>query len=128
MNTNYNKYLKKLNNESVKETLTLTFNRVFPKILSLYEDEKIQAQVFISFSELLQSAAANGFSSQITETNAFYHVYTEFCDALFSLIEYSEEKATIYSILETVCTHIISDRIIEGLGKGTITPEDLVEP
>lgn len=125
MNFEYETHLEKLNDEPAKEVLKLTFDVAFQKILKQYENEATKANVFISFQELVQKIAKEGFSKQVVNSNEFYHAYTDFCDALFSWVEIFPEKETVYNIIDSVTSNVILDCIIEGLRNGSISPEDL---
>ena len=125
MNNNYDEYLKEISDESVKEALRLTFTVAIPTILKQYENEATQANVMILFSELIKSVRIEGLRESLLIESPFYQVYSEFTQKLFEWVESVEYKDVIYDILDRVTFKIISACIIEGLNKGTITPEDL---
>lgn len=125
MNNNYDEYLKEISDESVKEALKLTFTVAIPTILKQYENEATQANVMISFSELIKSVRIEGLRESLLIESPFYQVYPEFNQKLFEWVESVEYKDVIYDILDRVTFNTIFDCIIEGLNNGTITPEDL---
>lgn len=125
MNNNYDEYLKEISDESVKEALKLTFTVAIPTILKQYESEATQANVMISFSELIKSVRIEGLRESLLIESPFYQVYPEFNQKLFEWVESVEYKDVIYDILDRVTFNTIFDCIIEGLNNGTITPEDL---
>lgn len=128
MKNDYADYLEALENKRVYEALNLTFAKVFPDIIEECENEKESAELFISFLRLIETRSASSTPINFQDF-AFSYYYTDFCDALFGMIDsYSVNDAKIaYEILKTEINNTITDLIIQGLQNGTILPSDLEE-
>lgn len=109
MNNNYDEYLKEISDESVKEALRLTFTVAIPTILKQYENEIMQANVMISFSELIKSVRVKGLKESLLTESPFYKVYPGFNQKLFEWIESVEYKDVIYDILDRVTFNTIAN-------------------
>ena len=108
----YEKYIGEIENKSIKDLLTKTFDEFFPMVFEGCESVDDQLNMAISFSEMMENVKFEGYSEERIKDYAIGESFPEFCrsfaesvDAIPDLDEQEKTyKALVHIFMELIFT------------------------
>lgn len=108
----YEKYIGEIENKSIKDLLTKTFDEFFPMVFEGCESVDDKINMAISFSEMMENVKFEGYSEEGIKGYAIGERFPEFCrsfaesvDAIPDLDEQEKTyKALVHIFMELIFT------------------------
>ena len=126
MKKEYEKCIEKVDNEKMKEALIQAFDKDFPRIIELCDDDYTVVQIFVSLSEMLGEVQKVGMENVSFEKYVIGKAFPDYLKLLvgwLDCISSKEEKDKIFEIFDYVIRDIVVEFTCKGLKKGSITRE-----
>ena len=126
MKKEYEKCIEKVDNEKMKEDLIQAFDKDFPRIIELCDDDYTVVQIFVSLSEMLGEVQKVGMENVSFEKYVIGKAFPDYLKLLvgwLDCISSKEEKDKIFEIFDYVIRDIVVEFTCKGLKKGSITRE-----
>lgn len=120
------KYIEEINNEKMKEALIQAFDKDFPRIIELCDDDYTVVQIFVSLSEMLKEVQEVGMENVSFEKYVIGKAFPDYLKLLIGwldCISSKEEKKKIFEIFDEVIRNIVVEFTCKGLKEGSITKE-----
>jgi hypothetical protein len=122
----YEKCIEKVDNEKMKEALIQAFDKDFPRIIELCDDDYTVVQIFVSLFEMLGEVQKVGMENVSFEKYVIGKAFPDYLKLLvgwLDCISSKEEKDKIFEIFDYVIRDIVVEFTCKGLKKGSITRE-----
>ena len=112
MKKEYEKCIEKVDNEKMKEALIQAFDKDFPRIIELCDDDYTVVQIFVSLSEMLGEVPKVGMENVSFEKYVIGKAFPDYLKLLvgwLDCISSKEEKDKIFEIFD----YVIRDIVVE---------------
>ena len=120
MKKEYEKCIEKVDNEKMKEALIQAFDKDFPRIIELCDDDYTVVQIFVSLSEMLGEVQKVGMENVSFEKYVIGKAFPDYLKLLvgwLDCISSKEEKDKIFEIFDYVIRDIVVEFTCKGLKK-----------